>query len=169
MMRKLQKLSTSKISTKSVHQMRKRLKNSIAFLGATKHLYNWLCPSVGRSVGQSVCLWRIRSTIHTSHLIGLLGLVLFSLHLLSLDASQHHYQGLRVLPSILVKSVQIYFGGFQSFAYFYFSMGRVYWTSSGLVFSSLSLCFLFLSLFLSFLIFFSFFSELNWKETAKWV
>ena len=24
---------------------------SLAFLGATKHLYNWLCPSVGRSVG----------------------------------------------------------------------------------------------------------------------
>ena len=25
-----------------------------AFLGATKHLYNWLCPLVGRSVGWSV-------------------------------------------------------------------------------------------------------------------
>ena len=24
------------------------------FLGATKHLYNWLCPSVGRLVGWSV-------------------------------------------------------------------------------------------------------------------
>ena len=24
------------------------------FLGATKHLYNCLCPSVGQSVGQSV-------------------------------------------------------------------------------------------------------------------
>ena len=27
------------------------------FLGATKHLYNWLCPLVGRSVGRSVGLW----------------------------------------------------------------------------------------------------------------
>ena len=27
---------------------------SFFFLGATKHLYNWLCPSVGRSVGWSV-------------------------------------------------------------------------------------------------------------------
>ena len=26
---------------------------SIAFLGATKHHYNWLCPSVGRSVTHS--------------------------------------------------------------------------------------------------------------------
>ena len=26
------------------------------FLGATKHLYNWLCPLVGRSVGRLVCL-----------------------------------------------------------------------------------------------------------------
>ena len=26
------------------------------FLGATKHLYNWLCPLVGRSVGWSVGL-----------------------------------------------------------------------------------------------------------------
>ena len=43
------------------------------FLGATTHLYNWLCPLVGRLVGWS----RIRSTIHTSHLIGLLGLVFF--------------------------------------------------------------------------------------------
>ena len=25
-----------------------------SFLGATKHLYNWLCPSVGLSVGRSV-------------------------------------------------------------------------------------------------------------------
>ena len=41
------------------------------FLGATKHLYNWLCPLVGWSVGRV----RIRSTIHMSHLIGLLGLV----------------------------------------------------------------------------------------------
>ena len=24
---------------------------SLPFLGATKHLYNWLCPSVGWSVG----------------------------------------------------------------------------------------------------------------------
>ena len=24
----------------------------LLFLGATKHLYNWLCPSVGRSVGR---------------------------------------------------------------------------------------------------------------------
>ena len=52
------------------------------FLGATKHLYNWLCPSVSRSVGWSVGRSvdplvgkRIRSTIHTSHLFGLLGLV----------------------------------------------------------------------------------------------
>jgi len=42
----------------------------LRFLGATKHLHNWLCPLVGWSVGQC-----IRSTIHTSHLIGLLGLV----------------------------------------------------------------------------------------------
>ena len=46
-----------------------------SFLGATKHLYIWLCPSVGRSVSLLVGQ-RIRSTIHTSHLIGLLGLVL---------------------------------------------------------------------------------------------
>ena len=26
------------------------------FLGATKHLYNWLCPSVGWLVGRLVCL-----------------------------------------------------------------------------------------------------------------
>ena len=42
------------------------------FSDATKHLHNWLCPLVGRSV----CLERVRLTIHTSHLIGLLGLVL---------------------------------------------------------------------------------------------
>ena len=41
-----------------------------SFLGATKHLYNWLCPSVGRSVGRQ----RIRSTIHTSHLSAYLAL-----------------------------------------------------------------------------------------------
>ena len=29
--------------------------NSLHFLGATKHLYNWLCPSVGPLVGQLVC------------------------------------------------------------------------------------------------------------------
>ena len=29
---------------------------SIQFvLGATKHLYNWLCPLVGRTVGRLVC------------------------------------------------------------------------------------------------------------------
>jgi len=28
-----------------------------SFLGATKHLYNWLCPLVGRLVGRSVGLW----------------------------------------------------------------------------------------------------------------
>ena len=28
---------------------------SFLFLGATKHLYNWLCPSVGWLVGRSVC------------------------------------------------------------------------------------------------------------------
>ena len=39
----------------------------ITFLGATKHLYNWLCPSVGRSVTHS---------FDDPHLIGLLGLVL---------------------------------------------------------------------------------------------
>ena len=26
----------------------------IAFLGATKHIYNWLCPLVGLTVGQLV-------------------------------------------------------------------------------------------------------------------
>ena len=50
------------------------------FLGATKHLYNWLCPSVGLSVGLSVG-WsgRIRSTIHTSHLLAYLALFICNL------------------------------------------------------------------------------------------
>ena len=41
------------------------------FSGAPKHLNNWLCPSVGRLVGQD----HKRLTIHTVHLLGLLGLV----------------------------------------------------------------------------------------------
>ena len=45
------------------------------FLGAPTHLYNWLCPLVCRSVCLSAGRLRIRSTIHTAHLIGLLGLV----------------------------------------------------------------------------------------------
>ena len=51
-----------------------RLSIPDAFLGATKRLYNWLCPSVGRSVGRLVCRLRIRSTIHTSHLLTYLAL-----------------------------------------------------------------------------------------------
>ena len=45
------------------------------FLGATKHLYNWLCPSVGWSVCRSVT-----HSFDDPHVapIGLLGLVFFS-------------------------------------------------------------------------------------------
>ena len=35
------------------------------FLGATKHLYNWLCPSVGQSVGLSGNAFARRSTCCT--------------------------------------------------------------------------------------------------------
>ena len=42
----------------------------VFFSGAPKHFCNWLCL-----VGRSVSRHRIRSTIHTAHLIGLLGLV----------------------------------------------------------------------------------------------
>ena len=44
---------------------------SLTFLGATKHLYNWLCPSVCWSVCRSVTH---RSTIHTSHILAYLAL-----------------------------------------------------------------------------------------------
>ena len=37
--------STPRILAEFVTNMEK------SFLGATKHLYNWLCPLVGRSVG----------------------------------------------------------------------------------------------------------------------
>ena len=42
-----------------------------AFLGATKHLYNWLCPSVG---------WSVTHSFDEPHIapIGLLGLVFLS-------------------------------------------------------------------------------------------
>ena len=70
------------------------------FLGATKHLHNWLCPSVGRSVGWSVGRlvgWSgIHSTIHTSHLIGLLGLV-FRYGSLSVSVDICHWYMLREL------------------------------------------------------------------------
>ena len=46
-------------------------------LGAPKHLYNWVCPLVGWSIGLSISRSRIRSTTYTAHLIGLLGLVSF--------------------------------------------------------------------------------------------
>ena len=32
----------------------KNEKEAVEFLGATKHLYNWLCPLVGWSVGRLV-------------------------------------------------------------------------------------------------------------------
>jgi len=44
---------------------------NIPFLDAPKHLYNWLCSSVGWSVCWSATH---RSTIDTANLIGLLGL-----------------------------------------------------------------------------------------------
>ena len=55
------------------HLATTRLKNDlifqICFLGATKHLYNWLCPSVGWSVGYAFVR---RST--PSHLLAYLAL-----------------------------------------------------------------------------------------------
>ena len=45
------------------------------FLGATKHLYNWLCPSVGRLVGRSGNAFIRRSTRRT--LLACLALFVF--------------------------------------------------------------------------------------------
>ena len=49
------------------------------FLGATKHLYNWLCPLVGRSVGRLVC--GVTHSFDDPHVapIGLLGLVEYNI------------------------------------------------------------------------------------------
>ena len=46
------------------------------FLGATKHLHNWLCPSVGWLVGRLVG-WSVTHSFDDPHVapIGLLGLV----------------------------------------------------------------------------------------------
>ena len=51
-------------------------KYSLLFLGATKHLYNWLCPLVGRSVGWSGNAFVRRSTCCT--LLAYLALFSFS-------------------------------------------------------------------------------------------
>ena len=45
----------------------------IHFLGATKHLYNWLCPLVGRLVGRSVGNTFVRRST-PSHLLAYLAL-----------------------------------------------------------------------------------------------
>ena len=54
----------------------------LCFLGATKHLYNWLCPSVGRSVGWlvgwSVCNAFVRRSTHRT-LLAYLALLLLQL------------------------------------------------------------------------------------------
>ena len=64
-------------SVRLINKQNKRIikSNVRVFLGATKHLYNWLCPLVGWLVGRSVGRQHIHSTIHMSHLIALLGLV----------------------------------------------------------------------------------------------
>ena len=50
------------------------------FLGATKHLYNWLCPLVGRSVCLSVCLSVCKAFVRRSTRRTLLAYLALFLH-----------------------------------------------------------------------------------------
>ena len=79
------------------------------FLSAPKHLFDWLCPSVDRSVSQLVGqLVRICSTIHMAYLIGLLGLV-FSFHAFKM----------KVLVQVVKKKDSAFWHKARKFAYKY--------------------------------------------------
>ena len=69
------------------------------FLGATKHLYNWLCPSVGRLVG-----WSVTHSFDDPHVapIGLLGLVSSYLSV------RHSFFFLRLYFSIFLAFSRLY-------------------------------------------------------------
>ena len=69
------------------------------FLGATKHLYNWLCPLVGPLVGQLVCRQRrmgvydfggaTSNLCYSNFLVSRYIVILLSLYVYLLECESH--------------------------------------------------------------------------------